>query len=285
MTDPFYQGFPSQMAFYMVLSIVPIVILLSQLLGVFGISLSLLDGTIDKYVSAEVSDMLKNLLSYHPAGGSNIIMVVTALWAASKAQMPMMRMSNYAFSDGKYISKGPIKERINSIISMILILATIAFTMIVLVYGQMILTLALGPIIEGSYITTVWEYLRWPITIVLYFCMVFVNYYFLPAEKQKVKDIIPGSLLCSVGMVAATIGYSIYTGNAGKYDLLYGSLATIVAFLFWLYFLSYIMHLGVIFNKVWIDSRAISEEGMQEIKNNSNDMHTNKIQEEIKEDQ
>ena len=38
--DPFYQGVAAQIAFSLFLSIIPIIILLSQLLGLFSLSLS-----------------------------------------------------------------------------------------------------------------------------------------------------------------------------------------------------------------------------------------------------
>ena len=37
--DPYYQGFAAQVAFYLLLSIVPIFLLITQLLGIFDISM------------------------------------------------------------------------------------------------------------------------------------------------------------------------------------------------------------------------------------------------------
>ena len=39
MQDPYYQGFAAQVSFYFVLSIVPIIILIVQILGLFNISM------------------------------------------------------------------------------------------------------------------------------------------------------------------------------------------------------------------------------------------------------
>lgn len=254
MSDPYYQGFAAQMAFYMILSMVPLIILLSQLLGVFNISMSSLNTYIDQYVSSDISGILKELLSYKPAGANNIVMILTALWAASKAQIPMLRLSNYTYTDGKYTGKGIISDRIRSIVSMIGVIVTLAFVMIVLVYGKSILTLVLGQVVEGSTIDLVWTYLRWPLNILLFFLMISSNYYLMPSDKIKFRDILPGSVLCSLGMLAVTIGYSAYTGYVANYDIIYGSLASIVAMLFWMFFLAEILCIGVIFNKVWAES-------------------------------
>ena len=41
--DPYYQGFAAQMAFFYLLSIVPLIIVFSQLLDVFSISTELIE--------------------------------------------------------------------------------------------------------------------------------------------------------------------------------------------------------------------------------------------------
>ena len=41
-SDPYYQGFAAQLSFYIMLSLVPTVIMLSQILGIMDISLEFL---------------------------------------------------------------------------------------------------------------------------------------------------------------------------------------------------------------------------------------------------
>lgn len=252
--DPYYQGFAAQMSFFFMLSLVPAVIVLSQLLGIMDISLDFLEGWIDAYVAPSMSGVLKQLLSYRPATTSNIIMIAMALWAASRAQFSMMRIANYTYSSGK--TTGSFwRERIRSLKTMSLTLFTLAFVAIILVYGKMILLIIFGQIIEGSVIESLWTFLRWPLAGVLYFLMVSYNYYVLPNEKMAFREILPGSLFGAVGMLVVTIFYSFYANYTVNYDIIYGSLASIVALLFWFYFLSWALCLGILFNKVWKDTK------------------------------
>ena len=65
-------------------------------------------------------------------------------------------------------------------------------------------------------------------------------------------------LAASAGMLIVTLIYSKYTNyalSAGNYNILYGSLASIVALLFWFYFIAWVQCLGVLFNKVWKDTK------------------------------
>ncbi|MCI5698181.1 MAG: YihY/virulence factor BrkB family protein [Clostridiales bacterium] len=256
MGEPYYQGFPAQMAFYMLLSIVPMVIVLSQVLGLFDISVRYLYYIVDRYVSEDISSVIDSLFNYKPTGVNNIILTVTAAWAASKVMVPMHRLSNYTYTDGEYTRRGLIKEKIKSIIMVMIMVATLVFTLVVLVYGKLIMNVTIGALSDNRVVDILWTYLRWPLNILLYFMIVSINYYFMPSKKMKFSEIFPGSIFCSLGMMLATIGFSIYVSQIANYDIIYGSLASIVAVMFWLFIMAQILCLGVIFNKAWADTKA-----------------------------
>ena len=102
-----------------------------------------------------------------------------------------------------------------------------------------------------------WVLIRWPAAMTLYFLMVSFNYYILPLERVKFRRILPGSILASVGMLIVTGGFSVYIENIANYDIVYGSLASIVALLFWFYLLSWTLGLGIIFNRAWDETKGI----------------------------
>ena len=81
------------------------------------------------------------------------------------------------------------------------------------------------------------------------------NYYVMPIERMSLKELIPGSLFGAAGMLIVTIIYSMYVRFAANYGVIYGSLSSIVALLFWFYFLSWVLVLGILVNKVFRDTR------------------------------
>lgn len=258
--DPYYQGFAAQISFYLLLSIVPIFLLLTQILGYFQLSVGDLVQWISIYTGKQVSGMLESLTAFSSAGAGNVVFVVVALWAASRAQFAIMRITNYTFTEGKNTGKGYWWERLRAMRTMAVTLFTIAFSLVILGYGELLLQTLVGilNLDVDKYINNIWMYLRWFLGLALYFLMVSYNYYILPTNKVPFRKILPGSVFASVGMLIVTLVYARYTTSVANYDIIYGALSSIVAVLFWFYFLAWVLCLGILVNKVWADTESMA---------------------------
>src|SRR6476659_7939719 len=67
-------------------------------------------------------------------------------------------------------------------------------------------------------------------------------------RKAKWQWITPGSLFAAFAWLALTLGFGIYVANFGNYNKSYGSLATVVILVTWLYFSAYVFLLGAELN-------------------------------------
>ncbi|WP_027399813.1 YihY/virulence factor BrkB family protein [Anaerovorax odorimutans] len=257
--DPYYQGVAAELAFFILLSLIPTIILLAQLLGVFSISIDVINEIIAQYVSPDMAETLSEFLVFKSPGAFNLLFVIFALWAASKAHFSMMRITNYSFSGGKSTGRGYIIERLRSIKAIVFTMFTIVFSLLILVYGEIIINLITSYVrafLKGTFtFDTIWYILRWPMAMGLYFLMITYNYYILPSKRVEFKKILPGSILASLGMLLATWIYSYYVTAFANYDLLYGSLAAIVALLFWFYLLAFILVVGIMVNVAWEETK------------------------------
>jgi len=264
---PYYQGFAAQLSFYLLLSIVPAIILLSQLLGVFDISLEVIDDLISEYVYAEAIETFRSFIGQAPAMPMNALFLFIALWSASRVQFSMIRVMNLTMTDGQIKGGGFFRDRFKAIKIILFTLFTITFALVVAVYGEMLLRMLFDPItraLEIQYeVDRLWMILRWPAALLLYFFMVSYNYYALPYEKVKFKDILPGSLFASVAMLLVTYLYSIYVTYVAHFDIIYGSLAIAVALMFWFFFLSWALVLGIVFNKVYHETKKPIQTGVE----------------------
>ena len=256
MKDPYYQGFAAQVAFYLLLSITPIFLLMTQILGVFGISVESALRLIEAYTGKQMSSMLNALFRFKSACASSIVFAFIALWAGSRASFSIMRITNYTLTDGRSTGRNYFIERFRAVRTILVTIFTIAFSIVILAYGKLILEVivsALG-LPAGEYLDNVWMFLRWVLGFALYFMMVTYNYYLLPTERVKFKRILPGSLFASIGMLIVTLCYSKYANSLADYDILYGALSSVVAIMVWFFLLAWVLFLGVLFIKVWDES-------------------------------
>lgn len=261
MTDPYYQGVAAELAFFFLLSLVPTAIILGELLGVFSISMGVIRDLMSQYVSPEIYKSLSTYLNYSPSGAISAAFIIFALWAASKAQYSMMRICNYSFTGHPSGGRGYIRERLRAIKTILITLFTLTFSLLILVYGELIIrvfTAYVNQFLKLNFtFDSIWFILRWPVAFALYFLMISYNYYVLPSERLQFRKILPGSIAASVGMLVATWIYSYYATKFANYDLLYGSLAAIVALLFWFYILGYILVIGIQVNAVWDQTKQM----------------------------
>ncbi len=252
--DPYFQGFAAQIAFYFLLSVIPILILLSQMLAFFSLSFDSLGVLIEQYASLEVSELIGDFVSYKPTGTMNVIFVLVSLWAASKAQFFLGKIANYSIT-GEPSGRGYFRERMRAIQTIVLTMFTIVFSLIIIVYGELIIRIVLDTLLElfniQYSIKDFWLLIRWPIALTLYFLMVTYNYYVLPTKKVKIREVLPGSIFAAVSILLVTTVYSYYTNSVANYSLLYGSLASLVAIMIWFYLLGWTLGLGVMLNKAW----------------------------------
>ena len=248
--DPYYQGFAAQISFYLTLSLVPTMIVLTQVLGLLDISLDFIKDWISTYVAPGMAEILIGLFTSSSATTTNIVLVAMAIWGSSRAQFSLMRFANYTYTSGK-TTGGFWRERLRSMTTMIANILTFTIVAVIFVYGKMIFNLIFGHLIEHSVLDMIWTYFRWPLAGVLYFLTVSYSYYMLPHEKFKIREILPGSVFGSVGMLVVTIVYSVYVNYSVNYNIIYGSLASFIALLFWFYFISWALCIGIVVNKVW----------------------------------
>ena len=256
--DPYYQGAAAEMGFYFIFSIVPIITILTQILGyagVTGIFSELLDTAFanNSFISSFLRSF-ENTLS----GGINFVFIIGALWASSKIEFSLIRISNYTYKidNGNQIT-GYFKVRFRAVLTVALLILLIFVSLLVLVYGNSITALLSETLSEylniDFHIDKVYMLLRWPIIFVIYFLFIAVNYSILPSRKIPLRHTLPGSLFASVGIIISSLGYQIYFSYFSNINLIYGSLAALIALLLWFYWLSYILLVGLVLNAVWFD--------------------------------
>lgn len=258
LSDPYYQGAAAELGFYFIFSIIPIITLMLQALSVFDLAQELFAGILASFeedstvvmIASSIQDALES-------NGISILFIVVALWSASKLHFSMIRIANYTYGIEQKPVTGYFQTRIRAVVTILFFILLVSLSLVILVYGNMLLQVANTLLLKYLNMTInlpswLFNLLRWPIALVAYFFMLALNFKMLPNKKVTMKETIPGSIFAAIGIIVVTLIYNIYFRYFSNINLIYGSLAAIIALLLWFYMISYILVIAVVINAEWL---------------------------------
>ena len=244
--DPYYAGFAAQIAYFFLMSAVPMLIVITQVLGVFDISMDFIREWLEQHLSSEMSVFLKGIFSASSTAITDIFMIVLAVWSGSSLAFSLSRLTTYTISYGRY-RYNFFTERIKAIPMTLTTILVVAVGMIIYVYGELIAQ----RIFQNELVTGIIAQLRTPILGLVFFLMILSAYYVLPRIRVPLAAVMPGAVVATIGVLLVTWLYSLYISSAANYNILYGAFSNIVAMMLWFYLISWVLCIGMMFNKSW----------------------------------
>ena len=244
--DQYYAGFAAQIAYFFFMASVPMMIVLTQVLGIFDVSMDFIRDWLEMHLSNEMGSVLQRLFSASSTALSSFFMIILALWASSSLAFSLSRLTTYTISYGRYRFSF-FTERLKAIPIAALSILAVAVTLVGYVYGELIAK----RILQNTYIEGLISGLKTPVLVMLFFIVILANYYLLPRIRVPVTAVLPGAVFATLGILAVTWIYSVYIARAAKYNVLYGAFSNIVAMMLWFYLISWVLCIGMMFNKSW----------------------------------
>jgi membrane protein len=250
------------LTYYGVLAIFPGVLVLISILGLLGKATvqKLLDN-LGQVAPGGVNSFLRTVIEQVQgrSGAASIGAVVglaLALWAASGYVAAFMRASNaiYDVDEGRPIWKtAPVRLGV----TLLLVIMLVASAIMVVVSGP--IASQIGHAIGiGDTAVTVWNIAKWPVLLVLVSLMFSLLYWACPNVKQPgFRWITPGGVLAVFVWLLASGLFAVYVAMSGSYNKTYGTLATVIVFLVWLWITNIAILLGAEFNAETQRQRAI----------------------------
>ncbi len=111
----------------------------------------------------------------------------------------------------------------------------------------------------GDQAVTVWNIAKWPVLLIIVSLLFAMLYWASPnARTGRFRWISAGSLLAVGVWLIASGGFALYVSNFGSYNRVYGSLATIIVFLVWLWISNLALLLGAELDSEVQRARAIA---------------------------
>ena len=80
-----------------------------------------------------------------------------------------------------------------------------------------------------------WDIASFLVPVAVSLSAFFLIYYVVPATRVRARDALIGALLAGLLFELGKVGFSVYLENFGNYNAIYGSIGTVVIFLFWVF--------------------------------------------------
>ena len=239
---------PGNLAFFMILSIFPILTLIGIISNYFSVSI---DGVVTTLSTALPNGIEQLLLPYIESDiftRNIVISVAFAFFLASNGTHALILASNslYGIKNSSYL-----RRRVKALFLILFLIVLFLFMISFLTYGNQIFAYILNvvtyePINDALYY--IFAFIKWPIAMFIIFVSMRIIYILSPDGKIYSKTTTKGALFTTFGFTIATAIFSFYVNRFGAYDIYYGSLAKIAVLMVWIYILSFIIVIGIAIN-------------------------------------
>ncbi|MDO4996958.1 MAG: YihY/virulence factor BrkB family protein [Bacilli bacterium] len=255
---------PGELAFFLVMSLIPLAALLGAIASSLSIDVSsfeeLMKGTIPPAVASFIVDIMNN-----KTPDFNITMFfISAFILASNGPHSMIVASNEIY---KIKPRDFITRRLKAILMTLVMVGLFFILFLIPIFGDYIFELITTNITDlqvHRFMFVVFQLIKYPLLVVVLHYNIKLLYIIAPDDKIKSMTTTKGSIFTTIGWIIATEVYSVYIGAFTSYDKFYGSISNLVILFLWVYILAYIFVLGMIINAGSYRARKEEEEKVVE---------------------
>ena len=241
------------LTYYGVLAIFPMLIVIVSVLALIGHSVT--DPLVQNLGTVApgpartiISNAIHNIESRQgTAGVAFIVGLVVALWSASGYVAAFMRASNVVWDvpEGRPIYKTlPVRLGVTLVTVVLLTASALAVVFTGSLAGKA------GALIGvGSSAVQIWDIAKWPVLLVFVGVILAILYYTGPNVRQPgFRWVTPGGTLAVVMWIVVSALFALYVANFSSYNKTYGTLASAIVFLVWLWLTNTVILFGAELN-------------------------------------
>ena len=239
---------PGNIAFFLILSIVPLITLVGILGSNFTDAFDKIIEFINMALPKEVVNLLLPFFRNASSSDSNIVIfLILGFITASNGAQSIIIASNTLYN---VENKNVVFRRIKAFLLTIILILLFLFIVIGLTFSNVIYNffVDIDIITFDRSLVFIFNLLKWPIAVFIIFFTIRLLYTLSVDKKINSHYITNGAMFTTLGWIILTLVYSIYADNYAHYDIFYGSLSNLIILMIWIYFLSYILVIGIAIN-------------------------------------
>ena len=236
-------AYAAQSAYFFVLSMIPIILLLLAIIQYTPVTKAdVMTAVVNLFPETNMQDFMVGIVNevYNQSKTVIPITAIVALWSAGKGVLAVSTGLNCAYE---------LRETRNYVF------LRIRASIYTILFGNNISIFIYHKIPFLAETTDMIMRLRTVISFVVMTGISLLVYHFLPNRKLPFRDLILGSIFCSLGWLVISFVFSMYLTIFKGFSGLYGSMTAIILVMLWLYFCMYVMLLGGLINCIWVDAK------------------------------
>jgi len=248
----------ASLSYYTIFALGPLLIIIISLAGIFfgreavqGRIYHEINGLVGSEAAIQIQDIISNIQRSHATTAGAIIGGIVLIIGATGVFTEMQGSINFIWSVKAKPKKSWIKYLINRLISFSLVVG-LGFLLLVSLIVNALLTLLSDRLIKffPNYTVTLFHILNTVIILIVITGLFTVIFKVLPDAVISWTDALIGSALTAALFLFGKFLIGIYIGKANL-GITYGTAASVVIILTWVYYSSVILYFGAEFTKVY----------------------------------
>ena len=257
----------ASLAYFLILTLFPLLVCVNFFIGLLELDPEAVFSALDSLLPRESLSIILDYLTYVsgvPQSQSTPLLLAslfTILLSASAGLRTLLKTMDELYQV-RHVSS--LRRVVVSVALSILFPLTIYLSIVVIFTGDWFFQLLearlpspLAELIPLRLLSQLWGWLRY---LLLFFCVLLlvlaVYRMGTPPPLRREKKVLRLTALLSAGaLVACSVLFSWFIDMSSRYSLVYGSLASLIILLVWLYFCGNILLVGAVAGRVWFHRR------------------------------
>ena len=228
-------AYAAQAAYFLIMSFIPFVLVLTALVQYTPLTYRMLRQAILGFVPLNLQDFVLKIIAevYTKSAAVVPISGVFALWSSGKGMQSLITGLNVIYHVKE--TRNWLTNRLYSMLYMFLFVLAIIISLLLLVMGNRIHSVLiihapfLGKML-GRFLTA-----KTFLVFVVLFLVFLVLYRYLPNRKASLKSQVPGAFIIAVAWSLFSYFFSLYFTFFPNFSNMYGSLSALIMVMLWLY--------------------------------------------------
>ena len=247
------------LSYFLILTLFPLLMCVNFFIGLFHLDLEQVLAALNQVLPADALSLMADYLTYVSGIQSNALLwasLFTILVSASAGLRTLFLTMDELYGVRRDNGLGRI---VLSVVLSVLFLLTIYLSVVVIFTGDWFFWLLkehlphrLLELLPLDALSGLWQWMRYLLLFCFMLMLVLVIYRVgAPRKAVRNRTILLTSLFTALAMVACSVLFSWFIGMSSRYALVYGSLASLIILLVWLYFCGNILLMGAVVGWAW----------------------------------